>query len=86
MLAELIERLKENRDLRLIIETHSESMALRWQKLVRRDLMDKETISFIYVNRDESRSTITEINLDEDGDFTRLWPEGFFEERMEELF
>lgn len=70
---------------RVIIETHSESMALRWRKLVRKGKISKDMITFLYVERVGNRSTITEIKLDEEGDFTKLWPEGFFEDRLEEL-
>ncbi|WP_410200100.1 DUF3696 domain-containing protein [Enterobacter hormaechei] len=39
-----------------------------------------------YVISDTEGSKIIDLPLDDEGDFTELWPEGFFEERLNDLF
>jgi predicted ATPase len=69
-----------------IIETHSESLMLRIQKRIRERKIKKELIKVFYVIPDSDGSKIMELPLDDDGDFTMLWPEGFFEERLDDIF
>ena len=69
-----------------IIETHSENLLLRLKKLVRQGKLDKDNLSIIYVDKDETGSVCYSIKLDENGDFIDKWPNGFFEESFEELF
>jgi len=78
-----------------IIETHSEALMLRIQKLIRSKKLingkklKPEDISILYVipsNKEEEQmgAEVVQIRLDEDGDFMDFWPEGFFEERIKE--
>lgn len=69
-----------------IIETHSESLMLRLQKRIREKRIDKKLIKVLYVVSDSTGSKIIDLPLDDDGDFTILWPEGFFEERLDDIF
>ncbi|KXZ64236.1 AAA family ATPase [Acinetobacter venetianus] len=68
-----------------IIETHSEALLLRFQRLVRHKILKPDDISIIYVDTTKDEKTI-HIPLDEDGDFAVAWPNGFFEERLDEMF
>jgi predicted ATPase len=68
-----------------IIETHSEAIMLRIQRRIREGIIPKEMVSVMYVDVGESGAQVTHIGLDDDGDFTTVWPEGFFEERMNEI-
>lgn len=76
---------KENNN-QWIIETHSEALMLRLQKLVRKGEISSDLISVLYVDSDNEGTYVTQIKLDARGDFMDLWPDGFFEERMDELF
>ncbi|NWK75834.1 AAA family ATPase [Acinetobacter sp. SwsAc6] len=76
-----------------IIETHSEALLLRIQKLMRNKkkingkTLKPEDISILYVlpsKNKEDGAQVVQIRLDEDGDFIDFWPEGFFEERIKE--
>jgi len=78
-----------SRNKRIVVETHSENIYLRLQKLVRasgKEHIDPKTLSFTYVskNKDEG-STPTTIELGEDGEFKTPWPSNFAEVRLEEL-
>ena len=81
----LAEAIKEPRQNRFIIETHSEHLILRLQRLVRKRVLNPEDISVIYVSRRPEGAKAERLHLDEDGDFIDDWPNGFFLERLREL-
>ena len=68
-----------------IIETHSEHLILRLQRLVYKKRIEPEDISVIYVSRGHEGSKVERLHLDEEGDFIDEWPGGFFPERLREL-
>ena len=68
-----------------LIETHSEHLILRVQKLVRDGLLIPDDVSVIHVSRAKSGSVARRLNLDHEGDFVDDWPGGFFPERLREL-
>ena len=78
----------------MIIETHSEHLLLRLLRRVRETTRGEQTdhilmpndLSVIYVRPTPAGAKFTPLPVTNDGDFDKLWPEGFFEERMEELF
>lgn len=71
---------------RFIIETHSEHLILRLQKLIRKGELKPDDIAVIYVDRSSEGSNCLELRLDEEGDFIDEWPHGFFEEDFQEIF
>ena len=81
----LAEAVKEPRQNRFIIETHSEHLILRLQRLIRNKLLEPEDVSIIYVSRGSEGAKALRLHLDEDGDFIDEWPNGFFLERLREL-
>ena len=70
----------------LIIETHSEHLMLRIQKLIRKGELKPDDVSVLYVSRGEDGSNVQQLRLDTDGEFLDPWPDGFFPERMTEIF
>ncbi|WP_415355705.1 AAA family ATPase [Halioglobus sp. Uisw_031] len=68
-----------------LIETHSEHLILRMQKLVREGKLRPEDLSVLFVSRGKLGSEVNRIRLDKDGDFIDEWPGGFFSERRREL-
>lgn len=76
-----------NKQLRWILETHSEALMLRIQKRIRNKTLLPEMVSVHYVNPVKGgHSEIMELRLDEEGDFIDDWPDGFFEEAYKETF
>ncbi|MBE9220468.1 DUF3696 domain-containing protein [Dolichospermum flos-aquae] len=71
---------------RFILETHSEHLILRLQRLIREGQLKPEDISVIYVDSDQEGSQCLELRLDEEGDFIDEWPDGFFEDDFKEIF
>lgn len=88
-LADLLLESCRNGDLanQLIVETHSEHLMLRLQRRIREGAVDPEDISVLYVDQTaDGCSTVTRLRLDHEGEFLDEWPEGFFDERLDELF
>ena len=81
----LAEAIKEPRRNQFIVETHSEHLILRLQRLVRKQQLKPEDVSVIYVSRGPEGAKAERLRLDEDGDFIDEWPNGFFLERLREL-
>lgn len=85
---------------RFLIETHSEHLLLRLQRMIREQRLRSKDVSLLYVNNhvveyddhgelvrsgSALASQIVEIRLDKYGDMVDPWPGGFFDERLEEL-
>ena len=83
LLAEVI--INEPHQKQFIVETHSEHLILRLQRLVRKKEIKPEDVSVIYVSRGPEGAKAERLRLDEDGDFIDDWPGGFFPERLREL-
>jgi predicted ATPase len=81
----LAETIREPFENQFLIETHSEHLVLRLQKLVRQKTLTPEEVSILYVARGSEGSTVQRLRLDENGDFIDEWPGGFFPERLREL-
>ena len=81
----LAEAIKEPRQNQFIVETHSEHLILRLQRLVRKKQIKPKDVSVIYVSRRPEGAKAERLHLDEDGDFIDEWPNGFFLERLREL-
>lgn len=82
---------------KLIIETHSESFILRILRRIRETAesgsrrsshlrVQPDHVSVVYVQPTDSGSRVFEIPLTSEGEFGTHWPEGFFAERVKELF
>ena len=79
-------RKSSNDQSQMIIETHSEHLLLRLLKRLREEIITPEDICIYYFENKSGKTQTTRIHVDKNGDFTTPWPEGFFEERLEELF
>jgi hypothetical protein len=74
------------RGVRVLIETHSEHLILRLQRRIRRSELKPERIAVYYATRRDGCSFLHPLTLDDEGDFVEAWPDGFFPERLEEMF
>jgi len=83
-------------DKSFLIETHSEHLILRILRRIRESHQSPTTALFkpippndvavLYLEPTSSGVTVKRLSIDEDGDFEDNWPDGFFDERDEELF
>lgn len=86
-LAELFAERVGRQDQQFILETHSEHLILRLQRLVRRGALEASQLGVLYVGEGpEGQSEVRHLRLDKHGDFVDEWPGGFFDERFDELF
>lgn len=92
MQAEMADLLIESTDQtgrgnQIIAETHSEHLVLRIQRRIREGVLDPELVSILYVDQDdEGNAAVVPLRIDREGDFVDPWPNGFFEERLDEVF
>lgn len=71
----------------LIVETHSEHLMLRVQRRIREGTFDASRVSIVYVDQDAGGlATAKQLRLNDRGEFLDEWPNGFFDDRLEELF
>ena len=77
--------IKKDHPNQFIVETHSEHLILRLQRLVYKGEIKPEDVSVIYVSRGTEGAKAERLRLDEKGDFIDEWPNGFFLERLREL-
>ena len=75
----------ESTGVQVLVETHSEHLVLRLQSLVRRKLIPHDEISLLYVWIENGSSKVKRIHLNSRGEFLDEWPEGFFDERLQEI-
>jgi hypothetical protein len=72
------------RKVQCIVETHSEHLIMRLQRHVASGRIVPEELTVNYVAAGNLAKEVTKLPLNRDGIFERNWPEGFFEERLEE--
>jgi AAA15 family ATPase/GTPase len=80
----------------IVVETHSEHIVLRLLRRIRDSFKDPllhssltlypNELSLIYVKPEPDRSRIFLIRVNESGDFIDGWPDGFFDDRDEDLW
>jgi len=95
-LADLFIQSAKQRGNRFLIETHSEHLILRVMRRIRETTRNSlpegkppikpEDVAILYVQPGDNGSTVQELRIDEQGRFLDRWPQGFFEERLDELF
>jgi predicted ATPase len=81
---------------RFVLETHSEHLILRIMRRIRENTHNKvpddrqplttRDVCVLYVTPGSDGSQIRELRINDQGDFVDPWPEGFFEDRLKELF
>lgn len=79
-----------------LLETHSEHLILRIMRRIRETAENElekgavpitpDKVAVLYVQPSKKGSEVIHIPINEDGEFERPWPQGFFAERARELF
>jgi predicted ATPase len=85
-----------HKNVTFLLETHSEHLLLRLLRRIRETnenrlppnslALTPDKISVIYLEQTIEGMKLTQLRIDETGEFLDRWPKGFFEERAEELF
>lgn len=81
-----VENVKQNGN-QFIIETHSEHLVLRIQRLIRKRTISPDQVKILCVDPNSGKAgpTVKEMRMDEKGRFIDNWPGGFFPERLSEF-
>ena len=79
-----------------LLETHSEHLMLRLLRRIQETTEEElpantaplkpDDLSVVFIEQHDGDTRTTRIPVDETGEFTVRWPQGFFEERHDELF
>jgi len=95
-LADLFARYAIKHNKLILLETHSEHLMLRLLRRIREQAdaespdtlqsINKDSVSVQYVESTPEGTRFSRKRIDGDGDFIDEWPNGFFDERDEELF
>jgi len=95
-LADLFARYALKHNKFILLETHSEHLILRLLRRIREKTesnvppdkqgLTKDSVSVQYVEPTIAGTQFRQLRIDDTGDFMDEWPNGFFEERDEELF
>ena len=81
-----IEAAMGGRNVQFLIETHSESLMLRFLRRIREGTLDPESVQVLYIDQDaDGASHIHELPISPSGEFLAEWPHGFFAERLTEF-
>lgn len=77
----------EGRGNQVIAETHSEHLVLRVQRRIREGSLDPTQVAVLYVDQEQGgEATVQRLRLDSQGEFIDEWPNGFFDDRLIEMF
>jgi predicted ATPase len=80
------EKKRKRNSTQWIIETHSETLMYRLQRGIRDGAITNKDISVLYVEpRGKKGASVSELRLDENGEFIDIWPDGFFVENLYEI-
>ena len=84
-LVESLARACIERNKQLVLETHSENMLLRIQKMIRHQELSRDQVSVVYVgNSGDEGAWVQSVQFNADGTMATAWPGDFFESRMRE--
>ncbi len=74
----------KDRNIQLIIETHSEHFLRRLQRRIAEDAIQKERVAAYFANVSKTPAVLEELRLDMFGNIEN-WPENFFGDEMEDI-
>ena len=79
-----------------LIETHSEHLILRLLRRIEethsgelpkgKPALKPDQVSVVFLEQTDGEVRATRLRIDETGEFIDRWPQGFFDERADELF
>ena len=84
-LADLLIEVITERNLQILIESHSEHLLTRLQRRIAEEKITSDQTALYFCRNDEGVSTIERLEIDELGNI-KNWPENFFGEVMSDMF
>ena len=83
-LADLLIEVIKNRQLQIILESHSEHLILRLMRRIAEEQISADNTAFYFCEMNEGVSEIERLNVDDYGNITN-WPQNFFGDQMGDL-
>ena len=83
-LADLLVEVVKNRQLQIILESHSEHLILRLMRRIAEEQISADDTAFYFCEMNEGVSEIERLNVDDYGNITN-WPQNFFGDQMGDL-
>ena len=83
-LADLLIEVVKNRQLQIILESHSEHLILRLMRRIAEEQISADDTAFYFCEMNEGVSEIERLNVDDYGNITN-WPQNFFGDQMGDL-
>ena len=84
-LADLLIEVVTDRNLQVLVESHSEHLLNRLQRRIAEEKINVDKTALYFCQNDEGVSNIDRLKMDEFGNITN-WPENFFGDEMGDLF
>ena len=83
-LADLLIEVVQNRNLQIILESHSEHLLIRLMRRIAEEQISTDDTAFYFCEMNEGVSEIERLNVDDYGNITN-WPQNFFGDEMGDL-
>ncbi|MFN7947227.1 MAG: DUF3696 domain-containing protein [Blastocatellia bacterium] len=83
-LADILIDAVKNRDVQIIVESHSEHLLRRLQRRIAEEVITIDHMALYFCRMEDSASEAEELNIDLYGNITN-WPKGFFGDEMGEM-
>ncbi|MBC6445204.1 MAG: DUF3696 domain-containing protein [Alphaproteobacteria bacterium GM202ARS2] len=74
-----------NRNIQLLIETHSEQFLVRLQRRIAEGTLRQDDVALYFVNTDKKSFSLEALHVNERGDIEN-WPKNFFGDQMGDIF
>ena len=84
-LADLFLEVITERNLQILVESHSEHLLTRLQRRVAEKQIGQDDVTLYFCRNTDGVSTIEQLEIDELGDI-KNWPENFFGDVMGDMF
>ena len=84
-LADLFLEVITERDLQILVESHSEHLLTRLQRRIAEKQIDQDDVALYFCRNTDGVSTIEELEVTESGDI-KNWPENFFGDVIGDMF
>ena len=84
-LADLLIEVITERNLQILVESHSEHLLNRLQRRIAEEKISVDKTALYFCRNDDGVSEIDRLDIDEFGNISN-WPENFFGDEMEDLF
>jgi predicted ATPase len=83
-LADVILQVSKQRDLQVIVESHSEHLLRRFQRRIAEEKYPSDELKLYFCDSQQGVSKLLDLDIDEFGEI-RNWPENFFGDEMSEI-